>query len=232
MKPYNILVVDDEEHIRELLQYNLTSAGYEVVEAENGEEALGKLEKASFDLVLLDIMMPGVDGLEVLKQIRKDNSQWQLPVILITAKGTEIDKVLGLELGADDYLVKPFGVHELTARVKNVLRRITSLKNNEEQREDVIEIQDLIINKTRHHVEKEGEVIPLTHKEFQLLYRLAKKPGRVYEREFLLESIWGYEFIGETRTIDVHIRNLRKKLKGDYITTIRGVGYKFDKKKG
>lgn len=230
MSNKRILIVDDEMHIRELIAYNLKTMGYEIVEAENGEEALEIFEKEEPDLILLDIMMPGIDGLEVLRQIRQTHNQWQLPVIFITAKGEEIDKVVGLELGADDYLVKPFGVHELQARVKTVLRRLDSIKKAEPQKEDIIIADDLTINKTRHEVIKEEEVIVLTHKEFQLLYRLAKKPGRVYEREFLLETIWGYQFLGETRTIDVHIRNLRKKLKGDYIRTVRGVGYKFEKK--
>lgn len=227
MKQKNILVVDDEEHIRELLRYNLENSGYVIGEAESGEEALQKISEEQFQLVLLDIMLPGIDGLEVLRKIRQDNDQRSLPVILLTAKGEEIDKVVGLELGADDYIAKPFGIYELQARIKTVFRRLEAYEVKEQPVEEIIRINDLIINKSQYLVDKDGKSITLTHKEFELLNLLAKHPGRVFNREYLLETIWGYEYIGESRTIDVHIRNIRKKLEGDYIATIRGVGYKF-----
>ncbi|WP_105614873.1 response regulator transcription factor [Vallitalea okinawensis] len=227
MKQKNILVVDDEAHIRELLRYNLENSGYVVEEAESGEDALQKIGEQTFDLVLLDVMLPGIDGLEVLRKIRQENDQRNLPVILLTAKGEEIDKVVGLELGADDYIAKPFGIYELQARIKTVFRRLEAYEVKEQPQEESIKINDLIINKSQYLVDKKGKSITLTHKEFELLYLLARHPGRVFNREFLLETIWGYEYIGESRTIDVHIRNIRKKLEGDYIATIRGVGYKF-----
>lgn len=231
MSKQRILIVDDEKHILELLRYNLESNGYIIDEANSGEEAVEKIKEKQYDLIILDIMLPGIDGLEVLRKIRQDIGMKSLPVILLTAKGSEIDKVVGLELGADDYIVKPFGVYELVARVKSVFRRLEIYRSEVEESSSV-HFNDLIIDRDKYAVTKSGEQVTLTHKEFELLYLLAKNPGRVFDREFLLESIWGYEYLGESRTVDVHIRNLRKKL-GDvdktpgYIVTIRGVGYKF-----
>ena len=195
-----ILTVDDEEHILELISYNLELNGYEVLKALTGEEALEILDQHQVDLVLLDRMLPGIDGIEVLKQIRGDKNKKDLPVILLTAKSEEFDKVVGLEIGADDYICKPFGI--------------------------------LVINYTTRVVTVDGREVDLSLKEFELLYLLASNRNRVYSRDTLLEKIWGYDYMGETRTIDVHIRNLRKKIEQDpdhpeHVKTVRGVGYKF-----
>lgn len=228
-----ILTIDDELHIRELLEYNLTKAGYEVLGAETGEKGMELLRTAQVDLVLLDCMLPGMDGVEVLRRIRASSELSSLPVMMLTAKGEEIDKVLGLEMGADDYLSKPFGIRELEARVKALLRRSSSEKM-EVQPEAALQVGDLTINHAAREVRLQGTPITLSLKEYELLYLLASHPNRVYTREQLLEQIWGYAYSGETRTVDVHIRNLRKKLeqdpeKPDYIRTVRGIGYKFVK---
>lgn len=228
-----ILTIDDELHIRELLEYNLTKAGYEVLGAETGEKGMELLRTAQVDLVLLDCMLPGMDGVEVLRRIRASFELSNLPVMMLTAKGEEIDKVLGLEMGADDYLSKPFGIRELEARVKALLRRSSSEKM-EVQPEAALQVGDLAINHAAREVRLQGTPITLSLKEYELLYLLASHPNRVYTREQLLEQIWGYAYSGETRTVDVHIRNLRKKLeqdpeKPDYIRTVRGIGYKFVK---
>ncbi len=228
-----ILAVDDEEHILELLAYNLEHDGYRVVKAESGEVALELLEKEKIDIVLLDWMLPGIDGIEVLKRIRAHKSYQTLPVILLTAKGDEISKVVGLEVGSDDYLVKPFGVHELLARIKAVLRRSEgNFEAKEVEKEDKIVVDHLEINRARRTVTVNGEFVELSFKEFELLYLLAKNKGIVFTRDNLLEKIWGYDYIGETRTVDVHVSNLRKKIEQDesqpiYIKTVRGMGYKF-----
>lgn len=231
-----ILTVDDEEHILELISYNLERNGYEVLKALTGEEALEILDQHQVDLVLLDRMLPGIDGIEVLKQIRGDKNKKDLPVILLTAKSEEFDKVVGLEIGADDYICKPFGIHELVARIKAVLRRtgdgsFTAEEDGEEDK-DRICIDNLVINYTTRVVTVDGREVDLSLKEFELLYLLASNRNRVYSRDTLLEKIWGYDYMGETRTIDVHIRNLRKKIEQDpdhpeHVKTVRGVGYKF-----
>ena len=230
-----ILAVDDEEHILELLVYNLESNGFRVLTADSGEEGLEVLKKESVDLVLLDIMLPGIDGMEMLKRIRKNPDTAELPVIMLTAKSEEINKVLGLEVGADDYISKPFGIYELVARVKAVLRRSERSKAaavTGEEADEIISIDKIVINNTTHEVTVDGKMVELALKEFELLYVLAKHRTRVFSRETLLDKIWGYEYAGETRTVDVHIRNLRKKIEEDdnkpkYIKTVRGVGYKF-----
>lgn len=228
-----ILAVDDEEHILELISYNLQNGGYKVIKAETGEEALELLEHNQIDLLLLDLMLPGMDGIEVLRIIRSHTKLKKLPVIILTAKSDEISKVVGLEVGADDYLSKPFGVHELMARIKAVLRRTEgSLSSNEAEQEEKIVVDSLVINKTRRTVMVEAVQVELSLKEFELLYLLARNKGIVFSRDSLLEKIWGYDYCGETRTVDVHVRNLRKKIEKDdnhpvYIKTIRGVGYKF-----
>lgn len=229
-----ILAVDDEEHILELLVYNLESNGFRVLTADSGEEGLEILKKETVDLVLLDIMLPGIDGMEMLKRIRKTPDMAELPVIMLTAKSEEINKVLGLEVGADDYISKPFGIYELVARVKAVLRRSERSKTAPaaEDMEEIITIDKIVINNTTHEVTVDGKTVELALKEFELLYVLAKHRTRVFSREVLLDKIWGYEYAGETRTVDVHIRNLRKKIEEDdnkpkYIKTVRGVGYKF-----
>ena len=231
-----ILTVDDEEHILELISYNLERNGYEVLKALTGEEALEILDQHQVDLVLLDRMLPGIDGIEVLKQIRGDKNKKDLPVILLTAKSEEFDKVVGLEIGADDYICKPFGVHELIARIKAVLRRSgdggLAAEEDGEEDKDRICIDNLVINYTTRVVTVDGREVDLSLKEFEFLYLLASNRNRVYSRDTLLEKIWGYDYMGETRTIDVHIRNLRKKIEQDpdhpeHVKTVRGVGYKF-----
>ena len=220
-----ILTIDDEEHILDLLEYNLEKNGYEVLRAETGEKGLAIL-------VLLDYMLPGIDGIEVLKSLRADKNLSAMPVIMLTAKGEEIDKVLGLEMGADDYISKPFGIRELLARVKALLRR-SSLEKIESEPEDKITAGDLIINNTSREVYMEGKPVFLSLKEFELLYLLASHRNRVFTREQLLELIWGYEYSGETRTVDVHIKRLREKIKDRAtwsLATVWGIGYKFEVK--
>ncbi len=227
MAKERILIVDDEEHIRELLRVNLEAAGYEVIEAETGEEAIA-LVRDKVALVVLDYMLPQMDGLEVLRKIRKDQQTASLPVLMLTAKNEEIDAVLGLEMGADDYIGKPFRVREFLARVKAALRRNVSQKEEEE----IFCFDGLEINRANRTVMKDGKEVSLSLKEFELLALLSSKPGRVFSREMLLQKIWGYDFVGETRTVDVHVRQLRKKVENDdkrpeYILTVRGLGYKF-----
>ncbi|NSB16429.1 winged helix-turn-helix domain-containing protein [Clostridium beijerinckii] len=225
-----ILIVDDEEHIIELLHFNLVNAGYEVLSANNGIDAvkIAKAEKPS--LLLLDLMLPGMDGFDVCKEIKRDSEMKKTSIIMLTAKGEELDKILGLELGADDYITKPFSVRELLARVKAVLRRTSSFNEAED---DVYNSENLKVDFERHEVYVNDRKVDLTLKEFELLQILIKNKGRILKRETLLDKIWGYEYIGETRTVDVHIRYLRKKIEEDdknprFIETIRGVGYRFN----
>lgn len=232
MENHTILVVDDEEHILELIEYNLYQNQFHALTAQSGEEALALLAKEKVDLVLLDWMLPGISGIDVLKEIRKDDKLGELPVILLTAKGEEIDKVLGLELGADDYISKPFGIHELIARVKAVLRRSGKLESREKKNEDCLILSDIKIDRVSREVFAKGVPIELSLKEFELLYFLGKNKGRVFTRDQLLEYIWGYDYFGETRTVDVHVRNIRKKLEDvgleeNPIKTVRGIGYKY-----
>lgn len=223
-----ILIVDDEEHIRELLKFNLENNGYKTINADNGIDALKIARSEKLGLILLDLMLPGMDGYDVCKEIRKDISISSTPIIMITAKGDEFDKVLGLELGADDYLTKPFSIREMLARVKAVLRRTTQQQIDKSYR-----FGSILVNFDKHEVEKKGEKVELTLKEFELLEILINNKGRVLTRDFLLDKIWGYEYIGETRTVDVHIRHLRQKIEDDdksplYIETVRGIGYRFN----
>lgn len=231
MSTKNILAVDDEEHILELISYNLSNAGYHVITADSGEEALRLLEKKEINLVLLDWMLPKMDGIEVLKRMRAQPKYEKIPVILLTAKSDEISKVVGFEVGADDFLSKPFGVHELLARIKARLRQSEGHEAPKEDVEEVLRIEDVVMNKTRRNVMVRGEAVDLSLKEFELLYLLGKNRGIVFSREKLLEKIWGYDYLGETRTVDVHVRNLRRKIELDdtnptFIKTVRGVGYK------
>lgn len=223
-----ILIVDDEEHILELIKFNLENNGYKVICAENGNDALKLARTEVPQLVLLDLMLPGIDGYDVCREIRKDSSISTMPVIMTTAKGEELDKILGLELGADDYITKPFSVRELVARVKAVLRRTKT-----QYADKIYKIGDIVIDFQKHEVIKNDAKIELTLKEFELLQILIKNKGRVMTRDFLLDKVWGYEYIGETRTVDVHIRHLRQKIENDdknpkYIETIRGIGYRFN----
>lgn len=220
-----ILAVDDEVHILELISFNLKAAGYHVVTALTGEEALKRCEVERPSLVLLDIMLPGIDGLEVCRRLKGDRSTSNIPIIMLTARGDEVDKILGLELGADDYITKPFSVRELAARVKSLLRRVAPQQESEPQ---TLHSGDIMIDITNYEAFKGGEKLSLTLKEFELLKVLVLSRGKVLTRDFLLDRIWGYEYYGETRTVDVHIRHLRQKLGEEpYIETVRGVGYRF-----
>lgn len=226
-----ILVVDDEASIRELLTFNLKKNGYSVETAADGREALAKA--AGMDLVLLDIMLPEVDGLEVCRRLKADPQTSGIPIIMLTAKTEEIDRVLGLELGADDYVVKPFSMRELLARVKAVLRRSAKKDSQSEKgREETLKIGGLRLDFSSYQAWLHDEPIALTPKEYELLKLLVTNPGRAFTRDELLERIWGYEYYGDTRTVDVHIRHLRAKLKDDEniskaIETVRGIGYRF-----
>ncbi|MDY4517906.1 MAG: response regulator transcription factor [Candidatus Spyradocola sp.] len=220
-----ILAVDDEVHILELISFNLKAAGYHVVTALTGEEALKRCEVERPSLVLLDIMLPGIDGLEVCRRLKGDRMTSNIPIIMLTARGDEVDKILGLELGADDYITKPFSVRELGARVKSLLRRVAPQQESEPQ---TLRAGDIMIDITNYEAFKGGEKLSLTLKEFELLKVLVLSRGKVLTRDFLLDRIWGYEYYGETRTVDVHIRHLRQKLGEEpYIETVRGVGYRF-----
>jgi two-component system response regulator VicR len=224
-----ILVVDDEKPIADILQFNLKKEGYEVVCAYDGNDALDKVEEIKPDLILLDIMLPQRDGIEVCREVRK---KYDMPIIMLTAKDSEIDKVLGLELGADDYVTKPFSTRELIARVKANMRRHQQIasKTEEEDESNEIEVGSLIIHPDAYVVSKRGETIELTHREFELLHYLAKHIGQVMTREHLLQTVWGYDYYGDVRTVDVTVRRLREKIEDNpshptWIVTRRGVGY-------
>lgn len=222
-----ILIIDDELHIVELLKYNLESNGYKTLYALNGRDGLNEVFEKKPDLILLDVMLPEMDGFDVCKEIKKSKEFEAVPIIMLTAKGEEFDKILGLELGADDYITKPFSVRELLARIKVVLRR-----NSKEESSKVVNIGELFIDMDKHEAVKGGRTLELTLKEFELLRLLILNKGRVLTRDFLLDKVWGYEYYGETRTVDVHIRHLRQKIEDDdknprYIETVRGIGYKF-----
>ncbi|MFJ8367497.1 response regulator transcription factor [Bacillus cereus] len=222
MNKYRVLVVDDESDMRQLVGMYLDNFGYEWGEAENGKEALKKLETDHYDFVVLDIMMPEMDGLSVCKEIRKTSD---VPIIFLTAKGEEWNRVNGLRMGADDYIVKPFSPGELVARMEAVLRRYTKQEQQEE-----IQFGSILINEKSRRIEADGESISLTVKEFDLLYFLCQHTGQVFSREQLLEKVWGYDYAGSTRTVDTHVKTMRLKLgeSGNYIQTVWGVGYKFE----
>ncbi|MEC3420661.1 response regulator transcription factor [Bacillus cereus] len=222
MNKYRVLVVDDESDMRQLVGMYLDNFGYEWGEAENGKEALKKLETNHYDFVVLDIMMPEMDGLSVCKEIRKTSD---VPIIFLTAKGEEWNRVNGLRMGADDYIVKPFSPGELVARMEAVLRRYTKQEQQEE-----IQFGPILINEKSRRIEADGESISLTVKEFDLLYFLCQHTGQVFSREQLLEKVWGYDYAGSTRTVDTHVKTMRLKLgeSGNYIQTVWGVGYKFE----
>ena len=231
-----ILIADDDKNICELLRLYLAKEGYETVIANDGEAAVAAFEKEKPNMVLLDVMMPKMDGWEVCRRIRAaDNT----PVIMLTAKGETFDKVLGLELGADDYMIKPFDSKELVARVKAVLRRYqaappSAAPKPTDQHGDFVEYPDLIVNLTNYSVIYNGHSIEMPPKELELLYFLASSPNQVFTREQLLDHIWGYEYIGDTRTVDVHIKRLREKIKDHdkwALTTVWGIGYKFEVKR-
>lgn len=217
-----IFCVEDDSNIRELVVYTLNTTGMEARGFENGSELMKALASEMPELVLLDIMLPGEDGLSILKKLKSSSKTKQIPVIMVTAKGAEYDVVKGLDAGADDYVTKPFGMMELVSRIKAVLRR-TKI----EQSIDVYELENLKMDLKKHKVKVDGETVVLTLKEFELLKRLMMHQNMVLTRDRLLEEVWGYEFAGETRTLDVHIRSLRQKLgtAGELIQTVRGVGY-------
>jgi len=222
-----ILLVDDEQSIQTLLSYPLRKDGYHVTSATDGSEALQRFTEASFDLVILDLMLPKLDGVEVCRRLR---SRSQVPIIMLTAKGSETDKVAGLEVGADDYITKPFSMREFRSRVKAALRR--SRMVGELPREEAIESGELKIDFGRRTVSLRGEEVKVTYVEFEILGALARSPGRVLSRETLLEHVWGDSEYRDPRTVDVHIRHLREKLEADpkepdYLFTVRGVGYRF-----
>ncbi len=221
-----ILVVDDEPHIVELVRYNLQQEGYDVVTANDGEAALAKARADRPDLIVLDIMLPGADGLEVCGQLRRETG---VPIIMLTAKSGELERVVGLELGADDYVTKPFSPRELIARVRAVLRR--RVREVSSSNAEPVQIGSLRLDPLTREVMLENRKIELTAREFELLRLLMRHPNRVFTREFLLEHLWGYDFYGSTRTVDMHVSRLREKIEDDpssptYIVTVRGVGYK------
>lgn len=224
----HVLIIEDEEHISELIKYNLESAGYKVSAAYDGEEGLKAIFALKPDLVILDLMLPKVDGITVCNKVRNNRDTEDISIIMLTAKSSEMDKIIGLELGADDYITKPFSVRELQARIKTVLRRTKTTSTTQET--GVIRVEDIEIDLDQHEVRRGSERFVLTLKEFQLLKMLADNRGKVLTRNFLLDEIWGYDYFGETRTVDVHIRHLRAKIddenNGNLIETVRGVGYK------
>lgn len=227
-----ILVVDDETHIVELVKFNLEKEGFKVLEAYDGVTAVEMVKKYVPDLIILDIMLPGMDGLEVCRTIKQMPDYCAIPIIMLTAKGEEIDTVLGLEMGADDYIKKPFSPREMVARVKARLRALKILQAEKAMGKKAYVFKDLTVVPDRYEAFLGEEKLDLTPKEFELLSLMASNRGKVFTREALLEKVWGYEFSGDTRTVDVHIRHLRQKLKDDssypqYIETVRGVGYKF-----
>lgn len=229
-----LLVVDDEESIVTLLQFNLEQAGYEVETAKDGAEGLELAKQQPFDLIVLDLMLPEMDGIDVCKQLRI--SKVQTPILMLTAKDDEFDKVLGLELGADDYMTKPFSPREVVARIRAILRRAAQANQQPQSIEDVsemIRIGEVDIFPENYEVNCRGQALSLTPKEFELLLYLANHKGRVLTRDQLLNAVWDYEFVGDTRIVDVHISHLREKIEPNtkkpvYIKTIRGLGYKME----
>ena len=225
-----VLIVDDEKNIVDIIAFNLKKEGYQVITAADGEEGVEKTFSENPDLILLDIMMPKMDGYEACRKIREKK---HTPIIMLTARAEEVDKVLGLEMGADDYVTKPFGVRELMARVKANLRKVAALQEANTPDENAIRYGNLLLHLERYEVKKDGKTIDLTLREFELLKFLAQQKGQVFSRETLLEKVWGYEYFGDVRTVDVTVRRLREKIednpsKPTYILTKRGVGYYFD----
>lgn len=227
--PKHILIVDDEADLVELVSYNLNKEGFTVDSASDGEAALSKFRKGKYDLVVLDLMLPGIQGIELCRILRNDPNTAGLPVIMLTAKGEEVDKIVGLEMGADDYVTKPFSPRELVARVKAVLRR----SKEKPVREKLLKIGELEIDKERYNVSIKGKPVKLSATEFKLLLYLAERKGKVFSREQLLDAIWRDEAFVEPRTVDVHIRRLRSHVEENpanprYIRTMRGIGYFFN----
>ncbi len=227
--PKKILIIEDEVSISDIIKFNLQKEGYECTAAYDGQDGLDKALSGDFDLILLDVMLPRLDGFEVCKRVREVSN---VPILMVTAKEEEVDKVLGLELGADDYITKPFGMRELIARIKANIRRTDKLVEKGKESSDVKRFGSLEIDMNRYQVKKNGEALDLTLREFELLKYLAEREERVFSREQLLEEVWGYEYYGDIRTVDVTVRRLREKLEDDpsdpkYILTRRGIGYYF-----
>ena len=235
MDKKRILIVDDDENIAELISLYLIKECFDTEIALNGEEALDKFKSYQPQLILLDIMLPGIDGYDVCREIRKSSN---VPVIMLSAKGEVFDKVLGLKIGADDYMVKPFDSNELVARVQAILRRVSQSEgekatNVPEDQGEYVKYEGLVVNLTSYSVVYNGELIEMPPKELELLYFLAKNPNQVFTREQLLDKIWGYDYIGDTRTVDVHVKRVREKIKDGSnwsIATVWGIGYKFEVK--
>ena len=228
-----ILIIEDEQKINDILAFSLGKDGYKTLSAFDGVKGLEMALKENPDLILLDVMLPGMDGFEVCRKVREKS---QVPIIMLNAREDEVDKVLGLELGADDYITKPYSMRELTARVKANLRRSTAqpVVEEEPENQNTINSGELSINVERYEVAKNGEIIDITLREFELLKFLAMQPDKIFSREKLLENVWGYEYYGDVRTVDVTVRRLREKIEDDpsmpkYIITKRGVGYYFNK---
>lgn len=227
-----ILVVDDEPSIVELVSYNLKKEGYDVLKAYDAEKALEMIKEEEIDLFIIDVMLPGMDGFELVRTLRGGDKNRDKPVIFLTAKGEEFDRVLGLELGADDYITKPFSVRELLARIKAIFRRTDQTLMKVEEKPKKIFAKDLDIDLEKYEVKVRNKAVGLTPLEFDLLRFLAENSGKVFSRDVLLDTLWGYDYYGDTRTVDVHIRRLRTKIEEDasnpkYIVTVRGKGYKF-----
>ena len=224
-----VLIAEDEKPISDIIKFNLEKEGYEIITAYDGEDALKKALNEQLELIILDIMLPSMDGFEICKRVREKSS---VPIIMVTAKEEEVDKILGLELGADDYITKPFSIRELVARVKANVRRQEMNINADQQEKEIIKNKDLSIDLMKYEVKKGSTSIDLTVREFELLKFLAKQKDQVFSREQLLERVWGYEYYGDIRTVDVTVRRLREKVEDDssnrtYIMTKRGVGYYF-----
>lgn len=226
MSQQTILIVDDEEDILELLEYNLAREGFRVIRAASAEEALGSVRHQTPDLIVLDLMLPGVGGLDVCKNLKRDDRTMGIPIVMLTARGEEADIVLGLELGADDYVTKPFSTRVLVARIRNVLRRKIDTVNNEDT---VLKVHEIEIDPGRHEVVVAGEFVELTFSEFRILHFLARRPGWVFTRCQIVEAIRGENYTVTDRAVDVQIVGIRKKLGkvGSYIETVRGIGYRF-----
>jgi two-component system alkaline phosphatase synthesis response regulator PhoP len=230
MSKERVLIIEDEPNIIELVSYNLEKEGWLVSKAQTGEEGLEKIKEEHPDIILLDLMLPGIDGMEICRRTRQNKLTRDIPIIILTAKAEEADRVLGLESGADDYVTKPFSPRELVARIRAVLRRADKNFLEAEDRETLI-LGPIKMDLRQHKVLVKDEEIDLTPKEFDLLHLLMSHPGRAFSREYLLENLWGYEFFGDTRTVDVHVRRLRQKIEDNpaqpyWLETVRGVGYR------
>ena len=227
MKKKRVLAVEDELHILELIRYNLEQSGFHVEVAQNGEKAMRMLMENSYDMLLLDLMLPGIGGMEICRRVRSEAKTRRMPIIMLTAKGGEADKIGGLDMGADDYMTKPFSINELKARINSLLRRSEDM-----EMEEIINMGEISIDPVSHEVRIGNEIVEMTLKEYELLKILVLNQGKVLTRDMILDKVWGYEYFGDTRTVDVHIRHLRRKMgveNSKMIETVRGVGYRMRK---